>query len=85
MLYAYDPLNQTNYHKYIDEHKNICVVLRLKNGRLLSAYSVSPVSSDTIANEGGLVFSLTERKVFRLIEGRRSVTYDNYFLIFGNS
>ena len=29
--------------------------------------------------------SITNKKVFPLIEGKRPVTYDNYFLIFGNS
>lgn len=45
LLYSFDLMNTVNYHKYIDEHPNICVVIRLKNLQLIAGFSVSPVST----------------------------------------
>ena len=43
------------------------------------------MNKDKVANKSGLLMSLTNKKVYHLMEGKRSITYDNYFLIFGNS
>jgi hypothetical protein len=29
--------------------------------------------------------SLSDRKTYNLIEGKKAITYDDYYLIFGNS
>ena len=43
------------------------------------------MNKDKVANKSGMLMSLTNKKVYPLMEGKRSITYDNYFLIFGNS
>jgi len=52
---------------------------------LLAGYSEDPLSPDKPAAKGGLLCSLTSKASFGLWKGYRSVTYDDYFLIFGNS
>jgi hypothetical protein len=85
LIYKYDPLNSVNFHHYIDEHPNFCIIIRLKNERIIAGFSVSPLSEKKTATQGGIICSLTEKKTYKLHEGKRSVTYDKYFLIFGNS
>jgi hypothetical protein len=85
LIYRFDPLNTTNFHKYIDNHRNLCLLVRLKNYRVVAGFSVGAIIEGTASTEGGLILSLTERRAFKLIQGKRSVTFDSYFLIFGNS
>lgn len=85
LLYRYDPENKTNYHKYIDAHPDFCVTIKLKNGRLIAGYSQAPLIEGKAAIGGGLILSLNEKKSFKLLEGKRPVTFDAFFLIFGNS
>ena len=51
----------------------------------LAGFSESPISQGNVANRGGLIISLSFNKVFTVIPGKRSVTWDDYFLIIGNS
>jgi len=60
-------------------------LIKLANGRLISGFSASAISAKIPATKGGLICSLTEKKAFKLIEGKRSVSSDAFFLIFGNS
>ena len=85
LLYRMDPLNKTNCHKYIDGHDHLCVLIRLKNGRLIAGYSVGALSEKEPAMKGGIILSLTEKKCFQTVAGKRSLSYDSFFLIFGNS
>ena len=85
MLYKYDPLNKNNFHKYIDGHPHILALARLANDRLVAAYSEDPISSEGGASSGAMIMSVTEKKAFRLMNGKRPVTYDTFFAIFGNS
>ena len=60
------------------------MVIKLKNGYMTAAYSegafVPKMQSDR------LIFSVTNRKLYTLREhNRRAISYDEYFLIFGNS
>lgn len=85
LLYRFDPLNTTNCHKYIDNHRHICLIVKLRNNRVVAGYSVAPIIEGVAALEGGLILSLTEKRAFKAIPNKRSVTYDAFFLIFGNS
>jgi hypothetical protein len=49
------------------------------------AGSESPLDSTKSASKNGLLMSLTNNKVYPLIEGKRSLIYDPFGLIFGNS
>jgi hypothetical protein len=51
----------------------------------LAAFSESPISEKKLANKKGLIISLSSNKVFHLIPGKKSVTWDSFFLIIGNS
>ena len=86
-LYRSDPLKKVNFHNYIDMHPHLLVLVKLTNGRLVAAYSEDPINPDKtiLASHGGLLLSLTERRAFKLQPGKRSVTHDDYFVIFGNS
>lgn len=85
LLYRFDPLNKVNFHHYFDKHEHICLVVRLKNGRIVSGYSADAFASNGRAMAGGLIFSLTESKVFRVIPGKKAVVWDDYYMIFGSS
>jgi len=39
LLYHYDEENKTNFHTYIDGKANIVIIIKLKNGFFLAAYS----------------------------------------------
>ena len=52
---------------------------------IFAAFSESPISNTKAPNKGGVIMSLTNKLSFELTPGKRSVTYDTYFLIFGNS
>ena len=54
-------------------------------GYYLAGFSESPISNKAPASKGGLIIALNNRKVFPLINGKKSVTYDSFFLIIGNS
>ena len=84
LLYRCDPLNKTSFHAYIDGHPHLALILRLKNGRLIAGYSIGPIIENTSSTEGGLILSLTERKSFKLLPGKKSVEYGASLLIFGN-
>ena len=86
-IYRYDPLNTTSFHKYIDEIPNIVILVKTKTKDdkdwYIGSYSASPLSSKNAAGSVGILVSPT--LVSEIISGKRSITHDNYFLIFGNS
>jgi hypothetical protein len=58
----------------------------MKNGNYIAAYSEGSFESQKISQRDGLIISLTNQEVFTLLEkNRRAITYDDYYLIFGNS
>lgn len=86
LIYKYDALNKVNFHKYIDNKSQIVVIVKLKNGKIVGAWSEGSFQPKMVSDKDGLIFSLTHRKAFEPIErNRRAIAYDDYFLIFGNS
>lgn len=86
ILYKFDPLNQVNIHKYIDLKDNLVVIVKLINGYYLAGYAEGFFKPKTVSDKDGIIMSLTNRKCYFLVErNRRSITYDDYFIIFGNS
>ena len=83
LLYRMDLLNPTNFHKYIDNHPNLLIVVKLKNEFMLAVFHEDAISNKMISNQKGLIFSLTNRRCFR--NTKRAVTYDLAHLIIGNS
>lgn len=80
-----DPLNKVNFHHYIDGKSNIVVIARTITGFYLAAFSESPIMPKSIASDGGLIISLSNKKSFKCLPEKRSVVYDDYYIIFGNS
>jgi len=86
LVYAFDSLNKSNFHKYIDNKVQIVVLVKLINGYIVGAWSEGSFQPKMVSEKDGLIFSLTNRKIFEPLErNRRAVAYDDYFLIFGNS
>lgn len=85
VVYRYDPYNKANFHLYIDNTPNLLLLLKTSNGSYLAAFTVSEISPNTPARDRGLLMSLTNKKCFPCLEGRHSVSYDDYYIIFGNS
>ena len=68
--------------------------MKTESGMYFGGYSESPIKKEEKDKKEskenpevrlGILMSITNRKVFPLIKGKRPVTYDNYFMIFGNS
>jgi hypothetical protein len=61
------------------------LIVRLGNGYHLAAYSESAFFPKASASDVGFIMSLTKEKTFFCQEGKRAITYDDYYIIFGNS
>lgn len=84
LLYRCDLENKKSFHHYIDGHNNVVLLVKLQNGRVIVGYSMGALSKDA-TTEGGLIISIDELKAFPLVKGKRSLTYDEFFFIYGNS
>ena len=86
MIYSYDPLNTTNIHRYIDLKEHIVLVIKLINNYCIAGYYQGAFRPKVHADRQGLIMSLENRKVYLPVErNRRSIVYDDYFVIWGNS
>jgi hypothetical protein len=83
VLYRMDLLNSTNFHKYFDNKPNILLIVLLKNGYTIAAFSEEAFSEKMQLNKRGLISSLTNRKTFRSF--KRAACFDRSHIIFGNS
>lgn len=62
------------------------MIIRLSNGFYAAAYSEAPFVSRSVSSGDALLISITNQKVFYLVEqNRRGIIYDDYYIIFGNS
>jgi hypothetical protein len=85
LLYRLDPLNTTSFHKYIDKVPDIVLVVRTEKGLFLGAYTESAFHPELTADKQGIIMSISQQKVFPVLEGKRPITYDSFYLIIGNS
>ena len=85
-LYTFDYLNKVNFHKYFDNHENIVLLVRLKSGVIVAGYSEGAFYPKVISDRDGLLMTLTYQNAFELkTPNKRAITYDDYYIIFGNS
>jgi hypothetical protein len=84
LLYRFDPFNKTNFHKYIDGQPDLLLLLKLQNGRIIACYSKDAFKQECRGDEAILIVLNTE-KVFQLRSGMRAISYDDYYILFGNS
>ena len=61
------------------------LVVKTEIGMFFGGYSEAPISSSKAANKSGILFSLTNKMTFPVLPSKRTLTYDTYFFIFGNS
>ena len=60
--------------------------MKIKNGNYIAAYTEGSFYPQKISTQDALIISITNQETFRLIDKcKRAITYDEYFLIFGNS
>lgn len=86
LIYRYDLFNKNNIHEYIDQREQLVVIVRLVNGFTFGAWTEGSFRSKEVSKRDGLIFSVTNRKVFELLKSNcKAITYDDYFVIFGSS
>jgi hypothetical protein len=86
LIYKFDGINSASFHNYIDNIKNLAVIIKMKNGTYLSAFTEDSFAPQKKSEGKGLIISLTNKEVFNLQENnRKAILYDDYYLIFGNS
>jgi hypothetical protein len=86
LVYCYDPLSKVNFHQYIDNVTSLLLILKTTDSMYLAAYTESAFVPKKTSSGDGIIMSLTNRKCFFPVEeNRRAVTYDDYYIIFGNS
>lgn len=83
VLYRMDLLNQTNFHRYFDNHPNLLVVIKLMNGFMLAVFHEDAIFVKMNSKNMGIIFSLTNFCCFRNI--KTAVSYDFAHLLYGNS
>jgi hypothetical protein len=84
LLYRFDDLNRVNFHKYVDNHPNILTIVKLANGRIIVGFSDQPFCSGNRGNDA-IIMSLHDKECYYLRPGMRAITYDDFYLIYGNS
>ncbi len=95
LIYKRDDENPTNFHKYIDEKPHIFLLVKMYNDQIIACYSEPPFKSKSnVDYKEGFMFGLKNRRIFsRKVAPTnannrtppRPITYDDYFLIWGNS
>lgn len=84
LIYRADVLSNVNFHRYIDGHPHIVFIGKTITGRLIAGYSAEAFVSGATNKGYGLLLSLSNQKYF-VIKDKRAITYDDFFMIFGNS
>lgn len=99
LLYTFSRDKKTNFHELIDNHSHLVIVIETERA-LVAAYYSGVLESTAIMDQEALILSLDRQRVIRLNNARnfpnqprdpretrviRSVTYDPYYLIFGNA
>ena len=84
MIFKLDPLNPTNFHKYIDNIENLLVVVQTKN-TIIGAFYAGCFGEKEPSKKDAFLFSLSENETYPCKKPEKAISYDKYFLIFGNS
>jgi hypothetical protein len=77
--------NKINFHEYIDDQENLLLVISLENGNKVGAWTKGYFAPGQ-KNVDAILFNLSTKESYELkIPDTKATTYDNYFLIFGNT
>lgn len=60
------------------------MVIHVNDGPFIAGYSSKAFNVGASIIEGGLLISLTNRKSYKCLQGKRAIIYDEFNLIFGN-
>lgn len=87
LIYKFDSLNKTNFHRYIDDRPNIMLLVKLENGYKIGSFCKTPIEKSKVEkHKDGFLFSLTLQEKYQPKTANQAlVSYDDYFLIFGNA
>ena len=58
LVYKYDPKNKTNFHQYIDNVKNLCLVVKTPFA-IIAGFYPGIHSDQGVMSRGGLLVSVT--------------------------
>jgi hypothetical protein len=65
---------------------NLLVIVKSDRGAYTAGFSKGGFWPNQPSDSDGLLISLTNKKVFTLAtQNQRAITYDDYYIIFGNS
>lgn len=79
-------MNKTNLHQYIDNYENFVMLIELEDEYVVGGYSEGKLYPKMVSDKDGFIFSLRKKEVFEPVEpNKRVVSYDDYYVIFGNS
>lgn len=74
-----------NFHKYIDNRQHLVVIVKTIFGRLIAGYTEQCFNSTGIKKGQAMLFSLWNQTFYMINKNSKGVTYDEYYIIFGNS
>jgi hypothetical protein len=60
------------------------VVIKISDGPLIAGFSSKAFNTGASITEGGLLISLTKKKSYKSLQGKRAIIYDEFNLVFGN-
>jgi hypothetical protein len=83
-LFTMNPAKPESFHSYIQNVSNFILVVKTDNGAYLAAISEGSYAKKE-AGRRGLLLSLSNQKAFQLQKGKQALTFDESFLIFGNT
>jgi hypothetical protein len=92
LLHKYDPRNKANFHAYLDNIKNLCVVVKTQCALIAGFYPGLYSDSETM-NKGGLLVSVSNNQSYTLFSKKvgdnktpqRGMVYDSFYIIYGNA
>ena len=84
LIYKLDAINLINFHKYIDDIPNLIIIIKVTEGVYVAGYTNMPFRKKD-HGDSALILSLQNRTVFKLKQMGKAITYDDFYLIFGNS
>ena len=78
--------NKNKFHSYIEGYPHLVVIVRLTKERVIAGYLNMPfLKGPNYHGDQALLMMPTEQNLFHLKEGHKAFTYDDYYLIIGNS
>ena len=85
LIFRYDSYNRTNFHRYIDDYPHVVVVIKTDYSYMVAAYAEHGFVAGEAGIGRGLLMALGTGQVWSVQQGKRPTTYDDYYIIFGNS